>query len=112
MKTAARGFTLLEVVIAMAILSLSLMAVFDLNAGAIAMHSYTKKLSVASLLARSKMTDLEQKLYDQGFQMDDDEDAGDFSEEGWSGYKWRARIIAPKTHGLSPQQLIGALFGM
>ncbi len=96
----------------MGILSVSLMAIFRINAGAVAMHSYTKKLTVASLLARSKMTDLEQQLYDKGFPADDDEDAGDFSEEGWSGFKWRARILAPKTHGLGPEQLLGALFGI
>ncbi len=62
-------------------------------------HVYAKKLTVATLLARSKMTDLEQKLYDKGFNADDDEDAGDFSDDGWPSYKWRAKIIAPKTNG-------------
>lgn len=107
-----RGFTLLETVVAMAILSLALMAIFDLNSGAVANHVYTKRLTVASLLARSKMTDLEQKLYDDGFNNDDDEESGDFSEEGWPQFKWRARIIAPKTDGVSPDQLIGAIFNL
>ncbi len=96
-------------IIALAILVLSLMAIFDLNAGAIRSHVFTKKLTVASLLARSKMTDLEQQLYDKGFSNDDDEESGDFSDEGWGSFKWRAKIIAPKTQGLSPMQLIGAL---
>ncbi len=108
----ARGFTLLETVIAMAILGLALMAIFDLNSGAVANHSYTKKLTVATLLARSKMTDLEQQLYDDGFQTDDDEESGDFSEEGWSTFKWRAKIIAPKTDGVTPDQLVGAIFNL
>lgn len=108
----ARGFTLLETVIALAILGLALMAIFDLNAGAVANHAYTKKLTVATLLARSKMTDLEQKLYDEGFQTDDDEESGDFSDDGWSSFKWRAKIIAPKTDGVSPDQLIGAIFNL
>jgi general secretion pathway protein I len=107
-----RGFTLLEVVVALAILSLALMAIFDLNAGAVAMHSYTKKLTVATLLARSKMTDIEQQLYDKGFSADDEEDGGDFSEEKWPDYKWRVKIIAPKTDGISPEQVIGAVFGV
>src|SRR5205814_9560439 len=87
-----QGFTLLEVVIALVILSLSLMAIFDLNAGAIRAHVYTKRLSIAALLARGKMIDLEQELYDKGFQNDDEEKAGDFSEDGWSTFKWRAKI--------------------
>lgn len=108
----ARGFTLLEVVVAIAILGMSLLAVFQLNAGAVAMHGYTKRLTVATLLARSKMTDLEQELYDKGFSVDDQEESGDFSSEGWSSFKWTAKIIAPKTDGVSPEQLMGAIFNL
>lgn len=106
------GFTLLEVVIALAILGLALMAIFDLNAGAVASHGYTKRLTVASLLARSKMIDLEQQLYDDGLPTDDDEESGDFNEEGWPNFKWRARILVPKTDQVSPEQLIGSLLGV
>jgi general secretion pathway protein I len=88
------------------------MAIFDLNSGAVSNHVYSKHLTVASLLARSKMTDLEQQLYDDGFSVDDDEESGDFSEEGWPSFKWRAKIIAPKTDGVSPDQLIGAIFNL
>lgn len=112
MTSRAAGFTLLETMIAMAILALSLMAIFNLNSGAVAMHAYGKKLTVASLLARSKMTDLEQDLYDKGFNNDDEEKSGDFSDEGWSSFKWRAKIIAPKTQGVSPDQLVGAIFNL
>lgn len=107
-----RAFTLLEVVVAMSILAVSLVAVLDINSNAVYSHVYAKKLTVATLLARSKMTDLEQKLYDEPLPADDDEDAGDFSSEGWPGFKWRAKIIVPKTNGLSPEQLFGALFGI
>ncbi|KFA92476.1 prepilin-type N-terminal cleavage/methylation domain-containing protein [Archangium violaceum] len=108
----SRGFTLLETVVALAILALALMAIFDINSGAVSNHAYAKKLTVATLLARSKMTDLEQKLYDEGFSNDDDEETGDFSQEGWDNYKWRAKIIAPQTDGVSPEQLIGAIFNL
>jgi len=107
-----RGFTLLETMVALAILALSLMAIFRLNSGAISMHAYSKKLTVASLLARSKMTDLEQELYDKGFNNDDEEKTGDFSDEGWSSFKWRAKIIAPRTDGVSPDQILGAIFNI
>jgi general secretion pathway protein I len=107
-----RGFTLLETVVALAILAMALMAIFDINSGAVSNHAYAKKLTVATLLARSKMTDLEQQLYDDGFAADDKEESGDFSREGWSQYKWRAKVIAPKTDGVSPEQLIGAIFNL
>ncbi len=108
----ARGFSLLEVVVALAILGVSLMAVFSINSGAIANHVYTKKVTVAALLARSKMIDIEQELYDKGFPTDDDEESGDFSDEGWPNFKWRAKIVAPKTQGIPPEQLLGALFNL
>jgi general secretion pathway protein I len=106
------GFTLLEVVVALSILGMALMAIYDLNAGAVAMHAYAKKLTIASMLARSKMTDVEQELYDKGFNSDDEEKSGDFSDEGWSAFKWRATIVAPKTNGVSPEQLLGAIFNL
>ncbi len=106
------AFTLLETVIAMAILGVSLLGIFRISSMAVVSHVYAKKLTVATLLARGKMIDLEQELYDKGFNADDDEQSGDFSEEGWSSFKWRAKIIAPKTQGLSPEQLIGAIFNL
>ena len=106
------GFTLLEVVVALAILALSLMAIFDLNSGAIASHAYAKRLTIATMLARSKMEDLKQNLYDNGFDSDDQELDGDFGEEGWESFKWKAKILAPRTGDLSPDQLMGALFGL
>ena len=106
------GFTLLEVVIAMAILAVVLVALFDITSASMASHVYAKKLTVATLLARSKMTDIEQELYDKGFPNDDDEDAGDFSDDGWPSVKWRSKIVAPRTHGLSPEQLFAAVFNL
>ncbi len=107
-----RGFTLLEAMIAIAILSVLIVAITQVTSQAVYSHVYAKKLTVATLLARSKMVDLEQELYDKGFQLDDDEQAGDFSEEGWASYKWRAKTIAPKTNGLSPDKLIAAIFNL
>ena len=107
-----RGFTLLEVVVALAILGLALLAIFDLNAGAIASHAYAKRLTVATMLARSKMTDIEQELYDKGFDTDDREISGDFRAEGWEAYTWKAQILAPRTTEVSPDKLLEALFAL
>jgi len=107
-----RGFTLLEVVVALAILGMALLAIFDLNAGAVNSHAYAKRLTVATMLARSKMTDLEQQLYDKGFDADDQERSGDFKSEGWETFTWKAQILAPRTSNVSPDKLIEALFGI
>jgi general secretion pathway protein I len=107
-----RGFTLLEVVVAMAILGLSLLAIFDLNAGAVNSHAYAKRITVATMLARSKMTDLEQELYDKGFDVDDQERSGDFRNEGWQAFTWKAQILAPRTSTISPDKFIEAVFNV
>ena len=107
-----RGFTLLEVVVALAILGLALVAIFDLNAGAVASHAYAKRLTIATMLARSKMTDIEQELYDKGFDNDDREISGDFRAEGWEAYTWKAQILAPRTTEISPDKLLEALFNI
>lgn len=107
-----RGFTLLESVIAISILALALMAIFEMNSGAVNNHVYTKRLTVASLLARSKMVDVEQELFDKGFSNDDDELDGDFSDEGWPSYRWRAKIIVPQTDNVPTDQLLSALFNI
>lgn len=107
-----RAFTLLEVVVAMAILSLALLAIFDLNAGAVASHAYAKRITIATMLARSKMTDIEQELYDKGFDADDREIQGDFRAEGWEAYTWKAQILAPRTTELSPDKLLEMLFNL
>lgn len=111
-RTSQRGFTLLECVIALAILAMALMAIFQMNSSAVNNHVYTKRLTVATLLAKSKMTDIEQELFDKGFQADDDEMDGDFSDEGWPNYRWRAKIIAPKTDDVPTDQLISAIFNI
>jgi general secretion pathway protein I len=107
-----RGFTLLEVVVALAILGLSLLAIFDLNAGAVNNHAYAKRITVATMLARSKMTDLEQELYDKGFDTDDQERSGDFRTEGWQAFSWKAEILAPRTSTISPDKFIEAVFNV
>ena len=88
------------------------MAIFDLNAGAVASHAYAKRLTIATMLARSKMTDIEQELYDKGFDNDDREISGDFRAEGWEAYTWKAQILAPRTTEISPDKLLEALFNI
>jgi len=107
-----RAFTLLEVVVALAILGLALLAIFDLNAGAVASHAYAKRLTVATMLARAKMTDIEQELYDKGFDADDREVSGDFRSDGWEAYTWKAQILAPRTTEISPDKLLETLFNV
>ena len=91
----ARGFTLLEVMISLAILAVALVALGDVNGGAVQMHQYARRATQATLLLRSKMLDLEEKLHKDGFSDFDDEKHGTFEEEGAPEYAWRAEILKP-----------------
>src|SRR5262249_13241426 len=58
----ARGFTLLEVMVAVAILGLGLTAILSAQAGAFASAAHARHVSVATGLARCKMSEVEEHL--------------------------------------------------
>lgn len=112
----SRGFTLLEVMISLAILGLALTAIVDINGTAIRTHAYAKQMTVATMLARSKMADLESQFNHEGFTSEFDQKMeGDFDEEGWEGFRWEAEIIKPDLDGKNAmalvEQLVGKLMG-
>lgn len=86
------GFTLLEVMVAMSILALSLVAISGINANSFEASNYARGITVATLLARSKMIDIEMELEKDGFPTNDLADDGDFSEEGYPAVRWTATI--------------------
>ena len=102
------GFTLLEVMISLAILSLALVAISGLNGGAVAMEAYSRRATEATLLLRSKMNDLEDQLHKDGFSDFNDDKRGTFEDEGAPGYAWRAEILKPDVQ-IDPAQLLGLL---
>ncbi|MGE0791432.1 MAG: prepilin-type N-terminal cleavage/methylation domain-containing protein [Sandaracinaceae bacterium] len=61
------GFTLLEVMVAVAILGLSLVAIFSSEGGAIRAGARARQISVATLLARCKMGEIEEQMLREGF---------------------------------------------
>jgi general secretion pathway protein I len=102
------GFTLLEVMISLAILAVSLVAISGLTGGAVAMEAYSRRATEATLLLRAKMNDLEDQLHKDGFSDFDDEKRGTFDEEGAPAYAWRAEILKPDVQ-LDASQLLGLL---
>jgi general secretion pathway protein I len=104
----AAGFTLLEVMIALSILAVALVAISNLNGGAVAMHAYSRRATEATLLLRGKMLDVEDDLQKNGFSDFSDEKHGDFSQESAPGYAWSAEILKPDVE-LDPAQLLTLL---
>jgi general secretion pathway protein I len=60
------GFTLLEVMVAVAILAVSLTAIFSSEAGAIKMAARSRKMGLATLLVRCKMGEIEEDIANKG----------------------------------------------
>jgi len=106
-----RGFTLLEVMVALGIMALALTAIVGINGSTIAAHTYSKRVTVATMLARSKMADLESQLNEEGFTSQFDQRVvGDFSDEGWSDFFWEAEIIKPELDPAAATQMVDGLF--
>lgn len=92
MRRGNRGFTLVEVMLALAILFGALVMLIGKTASNIQASQQARMLGVTTDLARGKMFDLEEQLLREGFQDTDQEEDGDFSEEGWSKVTWEAKI--------------------
>jgi len=71
-----RGFTLLEVLVATAILGLSLTAILSAQYGAINGVAHARKMSLATGLVRCKMSEIEERLAREGFQELDEDGSG------------------------------------
>lgn len=75
-RARAEGFTLLEVLVAVAILGLGLTAILSAQAGSFASAAHARNVSVATGLLRCKMSEVEEHLYREGFQETDETGSG------------------------------------
>jgi general secretion pathway protein I len=80
------GFTLLEVMIALAVMSIVLVSVYRMHSQSLSMNTAARFYTLAPLLAQSKMAELE-TLSSDGFP----NDSGDFGEQ-YPGYSWQTSI--------------------
>jgi general secretion pathway protein I len=90
-----KGFTLLEVMIALALLGLALTVLIRSAAGSIQSAEESHMMGVATDLARSKMYDIEEKLLKEGF-TDTDQSQTDFKpfeDEGWPNVFYKYDVI-------------------
>lgn len=107
-RSPRRGFTLLEVMISLGILAIAMLAIADLNGGAVRNHAYAKRLTVAVQLSRSKMLDLQQQLRKDGLSDFSKEYHGDFDEEKEPDYKWSAEVVKPEID-VDPAQVMSMI---
>ena len=87
-----QGFTLIEVLIALGILAIGLIAVVSQSSGAMYTSLESRMTVISTDLARGKMLDLEEQILKDGFGETDQEFSGDFGEQGYEDIKWLAKI--------------------
>jgi general secretion pathway protein I len=80
------GFTLLEVMIALAVMSIVLVSVYRMHSQSLTMNTAARFYTLAPLLAQNKMAELE-ALSSEGFP----DNSGDFGEH-YPGYSWQSSV--------------------
>ena len=90
----SKGFSLLEILIAMAILSFSLVALFGHQGVIIQSIDYSNRVSQAIFLLEGKLLDVKHKILTDSVDVYDNCDEGDFKDEGFRGrgiqeYRWK-----------------------
>lgn len=81
-----RGFTLLEVMIALAIVSIALVGLLGLGNRSIGVHDRLQKITQGTLLAQQRMTEIENQAERGRLQLVVEEG---FFEDPFQGYQWR-----------------------
>ena len=87
-----RGFTLLEVMITLAILASALTLVARSQQASMRAVGRGRQITVATALARGMLTDFEDDLFEDGFPELDDDEEGDFEEQGYPEYRYRLAV--------------------
>jgi general secretion pathway protein I len=86
------GFTLLEIMVALAILAMTLVVLLEIITNNVRATNHSKMTTAATFLARGKMVDLEDDIIANGF-VDTDESAnGTFKDQGFPDYLWESLI--------------------
>lgn len=102
-----RGFTLVEVMLALAILGMALVMLMRSAASSLFATSQAQMLGVVTDLARGKMYDLEEQLLKDGFNTADQTEQGDFADAGWATVEWEAKIETAEMPNLDTMKEVG-----
>lgn len=81
-RRARRGFSLLEVMVALAILTVSMILLAQTQSSAVLLTNEAERVLIASDLARMKMSEVLLEVERKGFQVSDVSEEGDFSTLG------------------------------
>lgn len=85
-----KGFTLLEIMVSLAIISIAMIAMLSLGNRSIGVHDHLQRITQATLLAQQKMSESELRAKDGGLAQLQ-ESNGDFAEP-FAEYRWRIEL--------------------
>ena len=88
MRRSSSGFTLIEIMVAFAILSLSLVTILGIVTNNVRATNHAKMTTAATFLARTKMSDVEDQILYEGFTSDTETAHGTFKEDGYPQFRW------------------------
>jgi general secretion pathway protein I len=91
-----RAFSLLEMMVAIALLSLGLVLLLQVQARSIQLAQQAREMTIATQLARAKLLDCQADLLKKGFSIGDYDEEGDFSDEEMPGFYWECHAYKPE----------------
>jgi general secretion pathway protein I len=92
MRAASHGFTLLEIMVALAILGLTLVVLLGIVTNNNRATHHARMTTTATFLARQKMVEVEDDVLYDGFTNSDQIDNGTFKDAGLPQYRWETLI--------------------
>lgn len=91
-----RAFSLLEVMVALAILSVGLVTLLQVQSRSAQLAIQARELTVATMLARGKLYDCQTDLAKKGFSIGDYDEEGNFDDEGYPTFYWECHAYKPE----------------
>jgi general secretion pathway protein I len=91
-RRSAAGFTLLEIMVAVAILSSTLVVLLQIVTNNVRATNHAKLTTAATFLARTKMSDVEDYILYEGFIDQNESKKGTFKDEGYEQFSWDTLI--------------------
>lgn len=91
-RSSSSGFTLLEIMVAVAILATTLVVLLEIVTNNIRATNHAKLTTAATFLARNKMSDIEDDILYNGFSSETENAKGTFKADGYDQYRWETSI--------------------
>ena len=92
MRKTDSGFTLLEIMVAVAILASTLVVLLSIVTNNVRSTNHAKMTTAATFLARTKMVQIEDEILDSGFTDNDEVKAGTFRDLGYPQFRFDTLI--------------------